>query len=113
MTIDEAIKHCLEVAEGLEKKANTYGIKQAYIPKSREAVDCISCAADHRQLAEWLTNYKEAIRLLKAAVEDMHIEDMCDVCVKRIPNSPIHCPDSSNCFVWRYKDEALKLIQNS
>ena len=55
---------------------------------------------------------KEAKRLLKMAVEDMHIEDMCDACVKRIPNSPIHCPDGSNCFVWRYKDEALKLIES-
>ena len=54
MTLDEAIRHAEEVAEGLEKKANTYGIKQAYIPKSREPVDCISCAAEHRQLAEWL-----------------------------------------------------------
>lgn len=59
MTLDEAIKHCLEVAEGLEKKANTYGIKQAYIPKSREPVDCISCATDHRQLAEWLMELKD------------------------------------------------------
>lgn len=55
---------------------------------------------------------KEAKRLLKAAVEDMHIEDMCDVCVERISNSPIHCSDGSNCFVWRYKDEALKLIES-
>ena len=65
---------------------------------------------DNEQLIAWLIESKEAKRLLKAAVEDMHIEDMCDVCVKRIPNSPIHCPDGSNCFVWRYKDEALKLI---
>lgn len=59
MTLDEAIRHCEEVAEGLEKKANTYGIKQAYIPKSREPVDCISCATEHRQLAEWLNELKE------------------------------------------------------
>lgn len=59
MTIDEVIRHAEEVAEGLEKKANTYGIKRAYIPKSQEPVDCISCAADHRQLAEWLTELKQ------------------------------------------------------
>lgn len=56
--------------------------------------------------------YDKAKRLLKAAVEDMHVEDMCDVCTKRIPNSPIRCPDGSNCFVWRYKDEALKLFES-
>ena len=74
---------------------------------------CNNCTfINHCPFAKWLTELREAKRLLKAAVEDMHIEDMCDVCVKRIPNSPIRCPDGSNCFVWRYKDEALKLIES-
>lgn len=110
LTLNEAIKHCLEVAENNEQFASGKWIGSEGEANRQE---CEQCAAEHRQLAEWLTNYKEAIRLLKAAVEDMHIEDMCDVCVKRIPNSPIRCPDDSNCFVWRYKDEALKLIENS
>ena len=117
MTIDEAIKHCLEVAEKNEIDAITYKnckeIKTNMYEKltaEKAENDCRECAADHRQLAEWLTELKEAKRLLKAAVEDMHIEDMCDVCVKRIPNS-IHRPDGSNCFVWRYKDEAEKLLK--
>lgn len=59
MTIDEAIKHCLEVAVKLEKKANIYEIKNTYLPDSQKPVDCLSCAADHRQLAAWLTDYKE------------------------------------------------------
>jgi hypothetical protein len=66
-----------------------------------------------KMLRDTVAELCEAKRLLKAAVEDMHIEDMCDVCVKRMPNSPIHCPNDSNCFVWRYKDEALKLIGGS
>lgn len=46
MTLDEAIKHCLEVAEcneiaGLESEAR----KQ--------------CSNDHRQLAEWLQELKQ------------------------------------------------------
>ena len=102
MTIDEAISHALEVAERYER------MEDSHDDKLKE--ECLQCAADHRQLAEWLTELKEAKRLLKAAVEDMHIEDMCDVCVKRIPNS-IHRPDGSNCFVWRYKDEAEKLLK--
>ena len=120
MTIDEAIKHCLEVAERLEKKANTYGIKRAYIPKSQETVDCISCAADHRQLAEWLTELKEAKRLLKLAVEDMYnsVNDVhCKYCSKWHTDQ---CQGTShldcyieNKFKWRYADEALKLIGGS
>ena len=38
MTLDEAIKHCNEVAEENE---------------------CIECAAEHMRLAEWLTELKE------------------------------------------------------
>lgn len=118
MTIDEAIRHCEEVAEEQSRLYSLCpcpcdGTDNCMSLKNGKDMGCTKCAADHRQLAEWLTNYKEAIRLLKAAVEDMHIEDMCDVCVKRIPNSPIRCSDDSNCFVWRYKDETLKLIQNS
>ena len=37
MTLDEAIKHCEEVADGLTEQGK-----------------CAECAAEHRQLAEWL-----------------------------------------------------------
>lgn len=131
MTLDEAIKHCLEVAEQNETQAEKW--QEEGGEQWGKTTACRECAADHRQLAEWLmelkdlraeqndqyvfihelmSELKEAKRLLKLAVEDMHIEDMCDVCVKRIPNSSIHCPDSSNCFVWRYKDEAEKLLND-
>lgn len=92
MTIDEAIRHCEGVAERYDRVEDSHaddGLKQ----------ECIQCAADHRQLAEWLTELKqwrrvygicpsyemcipecregyntqisEYKRLLKAAVEDM------------------------------------------
>lgn len=47
--LDEAIKHCNEVAERLESK-NGY----AYTD-----VTCEECAKEHRQLAEWLRALKE------------------------------------------------------
>lgn len=47
MTIDEAISHAMEVAEGQDKCAE--------ISVSKHAKERISkCASDHRQLAEWL-----------------------------------------------------------
>ena len=71
-----------------------------------------------RQLAEWLTELKEAKRLLKAAVEDMtgmQFGEECKVCSKKLlPNEcPIH--NNASCifgkdFKWRYADEALALI---
>ena len=60
MTLEEAIRHCEEVAEELEKKANIYEIKNTYLSDSQSPVDCLSCAADHRQFAKWLTELKEA-----------------------------------------------------
>jgi len=42
MTLDEAIKHCEEVADGLTEQGK-----------------CAECAAEHRQLAEWLKELKQ------------------------------------------------------
>ena len=79
MTIDEAIKHCLEVAEQNETSAITYKnckkIKTNMYEKltaKKAENDCRECAAEHRQLAEWLRELKEAKRLLKATTSDIH-----------------------------------------
>jgi hypothetical protein len=53
MTIDEAIKHCEEVAEENDKIANTF----EYSLKTKS--DCKECASEHRQLAEWLRELKK------------------------------------------------------
>ena len=65
MTLDEAIAHCLEVAEKNEISAITYKnckeIKTNMYEKltaEKAENDCRECAADHRQLAEWLQDYK-------------------------------------------------------
>lgn len=50
MTIEEAIKHAEEVAEE-HTKYNIYGGFES----------CDECASDHRQLAEWLTDYKRLL----------------------------------------------------
>lgn len=48
MTLDEAIKHCLEVAEE-HTKYNSFGGFES----------CDECAKEHRQLAEWLMELKD------------------------------------------------------
>lgn len=115
MTIDEAINHCLERAEENDNCADkceaVYGEDNGIIEACRE------CAADHRQLAEWLTELKEAKRLLKAAVDDMYnsVNDVhCKYCSKWHTDQ---CQGTShldcyveNKFKWRYADEALALI---
>lgn len=71
MTLDEAIKHCEEVAEELEEEA----IKGCC--DDSEIMDkCFECAKEHRQLAEWL---KE----LMALKENDDVKDVfknCDTC---------------------------------
>lgn len=129
MTIDEAIRHCEEVAERYDRVEDSHaddGLKQ----------ECIQCAADHRQLAEWLRELKElrekvsggdilkicelekelaeAKRLLKLAVEDFdsvvaRLEGNDILCMKYIACKG--CPfDGENCNKWRGTDEALKLL---
>ena len=53
MTLDEAIKHCEEVAEEQEEK------------------ECLECAAEHRQLAEWLKELKAYRKAEKKILENM------------------------------------------
>jgi hypothetical protein len=54
--LDEAIQHCLEVADQKETKAK-YCFKTPW-ESDDTAKDCIKCAEEHRQLAEWLMDYK-------------------------------------------------------
>jgi hypothetical protein len=49
MTIDEAIEHCEKVANGMTEQGK-----------------CAECAAEHRQLAEWLKELKNARETLHA-----------------------------------------------
>ena len=71
MTIDEAIKHCLDIADGQDKCAE--------ISVSEHAKERISqCAAEHRQLAEWLTELQELKLQIEAprlgSIEEYHYE---------------------------------------
>ena len=56
MTIDEAIKHCEEVAENQE------WLSESYDDDSMGTKLCKECAAEHRQLAEWLRELRELRR---------------------------------------------------
>lgn len=51
MELDEAIKHCEDKAKELRKKKRI----MALIGREREWADCLQCAEEHEQIAEWLT----------------------------------------------------------
>lgn len=53
-SLDEAIQHCLEVAEIKKSESEKAEIQGC----DRYAIKCEKCAEEHRQLAEWLMDYK-------------------------------------------------------
>jgi hypothetical protein len=54
LTLEDAISHCLKVAEQNETQADKIGRQFIGSAMDKRATDCRECAADHRQLAEWL-----------------------------------------------------------
>lgn len=78
MTIDEAIRHCEEVAEQNEKDCEK-------VEEGLNSDDfCDSCASEHRQLAEWLREVK-AYREAREAIKKhcgLAIEDRCKYCYR-------------------------------
>ena len=54
--LEEAIEHCLEVAENKEQAA--YDLLAFGYSTKEERNECIECAEEHRQLAEWLKELK-------------------------------------------------------
>lgn len=72
MTIDEAIKHCEEVAESEERKARLYQRPNKEIKGSgKRYLSCIECANEHRQLTKWLKELKEFKVLFVKANRDV------------------------------------------
>ena len=71
MTIDEAIKHCEEKAEELEKQVKPYQCEsineKLYEVNKKEWDSCLECANEHRQLAQWLRELKTYRELLENA----------------------------------------------
>ena len=60
LTLDEAIKHCLEVAEQNDTQAEKIGRQFIGSTMDKYATDCRECASENKRLAEWLKKLKEA-----------------------------------------------------
>lgn len=59
MTLDEAINHCEEKAEELERSAKLHQRPDKNVKGSgKRYLSCLECASEHRQLAEWLRELK-------------------------------------------------------
>lgn len=88
MTIDEAIKHCEEVAGRNEMMAKYRPRMDYYDDELESREDCLKRASEQRQLAEWLTELKDLREVLE--IEKRSIEK-CDKC-SDILDCPLYYP---------------------
>ena len=105
MTIDEAISHCLEVAEQNDIQADKW--QEEGGEEWGKTTACRECAADHRQLVEWLRELRKAKRLLGKAMKALN-DGFCHKDCRQ-------CKWNGNCemscrFAWKYGDEVSALI---
>ena len=107
MTIDEAIHHCEEVASSCEWEAMKCDESDGY--ESHVKAESLNCAADHRQLAEWLKDLKEAKRLLKLAVENMN-DGGCTRSCSTCKYGRNGCKYTEG-YEWVHTEEAAKLLK--
>jgi hypothetical protein len=61
--LDEAIQHCLEVAE--KEKCKGFDANTKYNCETSQGTYHYKCAEEHRQLAEWLKELKEAKKFIR------------------------------------------------
>lgn len=111
LTLEEAIVHAKEVAEKNYRGADFESID--YIDDDIKT-NCIKCAEEHMQLAEWLEelkSYKEAeeqgllVRL--PCPVDTTVWDICGMDIRENVVCGIECGKNGKQFLWANHDEWL------
>lgn len=111
LTLEEAIVHAKEVAEKNYRGADFESID--YIDDDIKT-NCIKCAEEHMQLAEWLEelkSYKEAeeqgllVRL--PCPVGTTVWDICGMDIRENVVCGIECGKNSKQFLWANHDEWL------
>ena len=111
LTIDEAIAHAKEIAEKNYRGADFESID--YIDDDIKT-NCIKCAEEHMQLAEWLEelkSYKEAeeqgllVRL--PCPVGTTVWDICGMDIRENVVCGIECGKNGKQFLWANHDEWL------
>lgn len=72
MNLNDAINHCEEKAKELREQAGFDTDNERYRMSESEKTDCIECANEHEQLAEWLKELKTLRKALMLACEEQY-----------------------------------------
>ena len=78
--LDEAIKHCEEVAYEQDMKAGFETDNQTYTMSEAERERCKECASEHRQLAKLLKELEAYRNIISELSEALHFYDGCEKC---------------------------------
>ena len=97
MTLEEAIKHCEEVAEAEEQKYKEWKGDYSHLKKIDS---CLECANEHRQLAEWLKELK-----VYKDLSTYNRENKCCEC--EYEDSEYFCDDCIWNFVDKFKQREV------
>lgn len=101
MTIEEAIQHCKEVATENRRCALEFARVNVY----DTARNCQECAAEHEQLAEWLTELKQRREAEISTppkanadrIRQMTDEELADIlCFADCETGKVKCPAINN-----------------
>ena len=111
LTLEEAIVHAKEVAEKNYRGADFESID--YIDDDIKT-NCIKCAEEHMQLAEWLEelkSYKEAeeqgLLLRLPSPVGTTVWDICGMDIRENVVCGIECGKNGKQFLWANHDEWL------
>ena len=112
LTLDEAIKHAKEVADMNYNDAEKFDSNDSV--ENYMKANCIKCAEEHEQLAEWLEelkSYKEAeeqgllVRL--PCPVGTTVWDICGMDIRENVVCGIECGKNGKQFLWANHDEWL------
>ena len=79
MTLDEAIKHCKEMAEKNEEMCRV----EELMGLGLQNTEMMKCARTHKQLAEWLTDYKR-LKEQEPCEDTVNRQSVLDINFKQI-----------------------------
>ena len=110
LDLESAIRHCEEVAEKNEKE---YEEHPAMLGYKESFYNCKVCAEDHRQLAEWLKDYKQMLeneKYLRFLMSDYekNVEQLVQDRESEIGLTPAHALKTGKIGVYAKVIEDLK-----